>query len=297
MRLNVFLALYTSASRAFGVLSNHAFLVDVRVLTVFLHAVKLRAQTKSFFLTLVQDQFIREVIDHFETHQTKLLKVKVFDALVLSELRSRVLLIATHAHHADRWTLGLYVHRQFLSSQVLELGELADVATKLGTTELAVICKLSDSSPDYFLVSILIEASVRELAVLDEVSEDFVDILQEGSLDAAVGTQHAGLFSLFGWHVQLLLQLELAVLAEQLVATLALLRFERKLKADHALDLLNHLSLEFVLDFVHLDIERRDGFSSHDVSGLFFSEHESQSLLNAEALFFSIHLFEDRWRL
>lgn len=149
----------------------------------------------------MEDQFFRKVIDHFKTHQTKLLEVKVLDTLMRAELRTWVFLITTHTHYVDGWTLGLDMHRQFLASQVLEIGELADITTKLGAAKLAVISQLSHSPPHNLLVSVLIKTPMRELAVLNEVSEHLVDILQEGSLDAAVWTEHAGLLSFLGGYI------------------------------------------------------------------------------------------------
>lgn len=60
-----------------------------------------------------------------------------------------------------------------------------------------------------------------------------------------------------------LLKLELTVFAEEFVALFALQWLIRKLETDNALDFLNHLSLKFVLNLVHLDIKRRNWFWSH----------------------------------
>lgn len=52
-----------------------------------------------------------------------------------------------------------------------------------------------------------------------------------------------------------LLELQLAILTEKLVAVFALKRLEWELKAHDALDLFHHFALKLILDFIHLNIE------------------------------------------
>jgi hypothetical protein len=58
--------------------------------------------------------------------------------------------------------------------------------------------------------------------------------------------------------------MNLAVLAEQLVAAFTFQRFERELFANYALDFFNHLSLELVLNGLHLDVEGWNWLWTHE---------------------------------
>lgn len=269
-------------------------MIHVGVLAVLLNTTVLGADSKGFLLPFVEDQLLREVFDHFKTLQTKLLEVEVFDALMALELVSWVLFIADLAHYFYSWTLRSDMDVQFLSGQVLKLGHLADIATELGTVKLAMLMQLCDSPPDNLFVAVYVKASMRELAEVNQVLEHFVNVLKIWTLDLTVRTVHLWLVALFKWHaIQLLLKLKLTVLAEKLVAPLALLWLEGELEADNALDFFNHLLLELVLEFIHLDVKRRNRFLAHDVSCLLITENQVYPLGDRDTVFVSIHLLED----
>ena len=78
------------------------------------------AQAESFFLPFVQDQLIREVVDHFVRVCLQLLKVEVFDALVTFELGSRVFLVANLAHYHNGRALRSDMNVQLLACEVLK---------------------------------------------------------------------------------------------------------------------------------------------------------------------------------
>lgn len=61
------------------------------------------------------------------------------------------------------------------------------------------------------------------------------------------------------------LEMDLAVLAEQLVAAFAFQWLEWELFANDALNFFNHFSLELVLDGVHLDVEGWNWLWSHEL--------------------------------
>lgn len=90
-----------------------------------------------------------------------------------------------------------------------------------------------------------------------------------------------------------LAKLELAVLAEELVAALALHGLVRELLADDALNFLNHLSLQLVLDLVHLDVERRDWLRTHQLLDGPLGDRQVKSLIDTESLLLRVHLLED----
>ena len=214
---------------------------------------------------------------------------------------------------------------------MLILIEVADVATKLWAVVLSVSLKLTQSFPDDLTLATSCHASVRELAEINTISQNLVDLLHVVTLSLAVGTAWIivwtrGLVYLLLWlgssasstsrhHVIIyflanvskrhrgirnfikvshlfssLSELELAVLAKKLVTALTLKRFVRELCANNALDLLDHLPLQLVLDLIHLDIERRNGLRPHKVLDSSFGNDESLALLKREAFLFSIHL-------
>ena len=75
-----------------------------------------------------------------------------------------------------------------------------------------------------------------------------------------------------------LLQLDLAVLAEQLVAILALKGLVREVAAHHAVDFFHHLSLQFVLNFVHLDVKLWNWLRAHNPVNGFVTNYHIESL-------------------
>lgn len=87
--------------------------------------------------------------------------------------------------------------------------------------------------------------------------------------------------------------MDLAVLAEKLVARLALQRLEWELFADDALDLLHHLPLKLVLNGLHLDIQRWDWLWSHELFYSPIGRDKIESLVDGETVFLAVHLFEN----
>ena len=61
------------------------------------------------------------------------------------------------------------------------------------------------------------------------------------------------------------LKLNLAIFAEKLVARFALKSFIWELLTNYALNLFNHLSLEFILNFIHFNVEGWDWLWSHNL--------------------------------
>lgn len=185
------------------------------------------------------------------------------------EGRARELLVADLAHNHNSWTLDLDVIDEFIAGEVLKLGQVADVAAEFGAVKLAVLLQLGHRFPNNNLDTALVDASVWEFAEVDEVLEDFVQVSKEWPLDFAVGTVDGFILHSLGLHCfNLVLELNLAVPAEEFVAALALHRHERKLEANHALDLFDHLPLQLVLNLVQLNVKRRHRFRSQDVGDL-----------------------------
>ena len=91
-----------------------------------------------------------------------------------------------------------------------------------------------------------------------------------------------------------LVKLKLTVFAEKLVAAPALQWLVGKLAADDALDLLDHLPLQLVLDLVHRNVQRRNGLGAHQVLNRGLGDNETQSLLGGKSSLLSVHLLLQR---
>ena len=92
--------------------------------------------------------------------------------------------------------------------------------------------------------------------------------------------------------VSSLLEMDLAILAEELVAALALKRLEWELFADDALDFFNHLSLKLVLNGVHLDVEGWNWLGAHELFHSPVGRDQVQSLIVGETILFAVHSLE-----
>ena len=68
------------------------------------------------------------------------------------------------------------------------------------------------------------------------------------------------------------------MLAEQLVAILALKGLVREVAAHHAVDFFHHLSLQFVLNFVHLDVKLWNWLRAHNPVYGFVTNYHIESL-------------------
>lgn len=213
------------------------------------------------------------------------------------------------------------------SGHVLVFFSITDITSKFRTVKLGMSLQLVQSLPHYLSSTITCEAFVWEFAKVNAVFQYFVHFLHELTTISAIRaakvltlwsnsivlicstSSDCFLFHLVykptNAHLELLwvqdgfifwqdlTELELAILAEQLVAFAALKRFVWELEADDALDLLYHLALKLVLNLIHLDIERRNRFWPHHSLHSSMSSFKIKSLIDRKGFFFSIHLFEE----
>jgi hypothetical protein len=89
-------------------------------------------------------------------------------------------------------------------------------------------------------------------------------------------------------------ELKLAIFTEKFVARFALKGFVRELTADDTLNFLDHLSLEFVLNFIHLNIKGWNWLRSHNLLNGLVSNNQVESLVVTKILFLSVHFLENR---
>jgi hypothetical protein len=89
------------------------------------------------------------------------------------------------------------------------------------------------------------------------------------------------------------LKLELAILTEKFVAVFALERFEWELEAHDALDLFHHFALKLILDFIHLNIKRRNWLWTHHSLDSLIRNNKILSCINRKIFLFGVHFLED----
>jgi len=83
------------------------------------------------------------MINNWSLTSVKLIKIKVFDALVTVELISRVILVTNLTLDFNLWAFKLDMVVELNPCHELELGKLAYVTAKLGTMELGVCLQLT----------------------------------------------------------------------------------------------------------------------------------------------------------
>ena len=128
-------------------------------------------------LSSVEDQLVNKLIQNIVVISGQLFNVEFFDALMISELSSWVLLVANLAHDWDFRTVSLDVVVKLGSSHMLEFFSVADIASEFRARVLSMSLELSQSLPDNFTSSIVKVASMRELTEINTVLKDLVDLL------------------------------------------------------------------------------------------------------------------------
>ena len=295
---------YIFASEAFTcccflILCDHASLVLIAAVSVFLNALHVNAETNTFFLSLMKNEFVGEVVQDLRRHLSQLFKVEVLDALMIRKFSPEILFIAYLAHYQNLRTVFLNVFIQLTSSHVLVLLSVANVTTEFRAVKLSMCLQFIKSFPHYFSSSIVSIAFMWKFTKVDTVLQYFIDFLHEFSAISTIWTTKIfthRLDSISAWvsssshHFlvhsankatdtfkatflwvtkdciilcEYFPELELAIFTEEFIAFPALKRLIWELEANNALDLFHHLSLELVLDFIHLDIQRRYRFRTH----------------------------------
>ena len=112
---------------------------------------------------------VRQMVKDIEGIDRQFFNVKVFDALVLRKVLSRVLFVADLAHDHDFRTVPLYMFIQLSARHVLELISITNVAPELRTVELCVNLQLTEGLPNDLALPIRSWTSMRELTKVDTV--------------------------------------------------------------------------------------------------------------------------------
>ena len=197
----------------------------------------------------------------------QLVHEEIFEAQVRCELGPIELSVANLALNHHGWAFSLNVLTELCPCHVLIVFLVTNITSKFGALVQCMLLQLTHRFPyDRTLLFITHIASVGEFAKVNAVFKHFVYFLHEiliywVALDLAVRAQSV----IRAVHLGLVLQLKLAVLAKQLIALSALERLVREVAAHHALDLIHHLSLQFVLDLGHFYIKLGNGLGAHNL--------------------------------
>jgi hypothetical protein len=113
-------------------------LILATAVSVLLNALVLGAETKTFFLSSMKNEFVCQLVDNVIAMGIQLVNIEFLYALMTTEFCSGVLLVTDLAHHLHLGTVSLDVVVQLRSSHVLELLSVADIASKLRAVKLSV---------------------------------------------------------------------------------------------------------------------------------------------------------------
>lgn len=158
--------------------------------SVSIQANNILANSDSLLLSLELHHFFGEELHDVDVISLQFLHVVILEALMLSEFSSSEFLDANLALDHNLWAMFFDMVSQLVSCHVLELSEIANIATILGAfVKLSMLLELSNRFPENFSSGSLI-ALVRELAEVNAVSNDWVDLDQKVTFAFAVGAHH-----------------------------------------------------------------------------------------------------------
>lgn len=131
----------------------------------------LRAETKAFLLSPMEDQLVDKLVQYIIVIGSQLFHVKFFDALMVRKFRPGVLLVTDLAHDRYLRTVNLDMIVELCSRHVLKFFSVTYITPELRTRILRMRLKFSESLPDNLSFSFIIikEASMRELTKIDAV--------------------------------------------------------------------------------------------------------------------------------
>ena len=109
----------TSEALAGGVLcvlSNHALLILTTLSSVSLNTLELGAESKTLFLSSMENELVGEILDDIIALLLKLLDVEVLDALMITELSSSIFFVTDLAHDENLGAVIFYMLMKLGSS-------------------------------------------------------------------------------------------------------------------------------------------------------------------------------------
>ena len=169
------------------------------------------------------------------------------------------------------WAFTFDMLKQLRPRHMLVIFMIAYVTSELGALVHGVLLQLAHCFPDYHSILLASVALVGEFAKVYAICQHLIDVLQKVSASLATGAADV-VPGLRG--VQVRTELQLAVLAEQLVAVFALQGLVREVATHDAVDFFRHFSLQFVLDLGHFDVELGNWFGTHNpVDGFVTNDH------------------------
>ena len=221
---------------------------------------------------------------------------------MFSKITSRIFFVADLAHDKNFWAVSLDMIMELGSGHMLELRSVADITSELGAVELSVCLELTEGLPDdltaIFIASMWelteINAVLNNLVnFLEEITTSLAigaanvvttswswcalrnQLIRGTSSSISTGRHQFvvnflreivplhWILRMLHYSARTLLELKLTILTENFVAAFAFERFEWELSAHATNDLIHHFTLKLILDFIHLNIKRRNWLWTH----------------------------------
>lgn len=152
-----------------------------------LDALRSHAKAESLLRSAQSHQVLCEELENLALVALQSSHVLGLEALVVLEVATDELLGTQLALHHDLGAITLDVLEELGARHMLIFFLVADVATKLGALDHGVLLKLKQRLPDDLTVLAVRVASVRELAEVNAVAQNFVDFDDEVTALLAVG--------------------------------------------------------------------------------------------------------------
>jgi hypothetical protein len=169
---------------------HHAFVFVLATRSVSVEANDILANSDSFLLSLELHHFFSKELNDVDVISLQFLHVVILEALMLSEFSSSEFFDTNLALDHNFWAIFFDVVSQLVSCHVLELSKITNIAAILGAfIILGMLLELSYRFPKDFSVNSFITL-VRELAEINTVSNDWIDLNQKVTFALAVGAHH-----------------------------------------------------------------------------------------------------------
>ena len=167
----------TLKSTVFGILSNHAFLILVWIISMLFNALVFWTQTEPFFLSSVKNELISKIFNDVVFILLELLKIEIFNTLMTCKIGSSIFLIANLTHDKNFWAFVSNMFLKLNSRHMLKFRSIADITSKFGTMKLSMCLQFTKCFPNEWSIIVCLRASMWEFTEIDTVFQNLVHIL------------------------------------------------------------------------------------------------------------------------
>jgi hypothetical protein len=169
---------------------HHTLVFVLATRSVFIEANDILANSDSLLLSLELHHFFSKELDDIDVISLQFLHVVILEALMLGEICSFEFFDANLALNHNLWAILFDVFSQLGSCHLLVFSEIANIAAILGAfIILSMLLELSYGFPKDLSIGSLV-ALVRELAEVNAVSNNWIDLDKEVTFALAVGAHH-----------------------------------------------------------------------------------------------------------